>query len=140
MQVVNHVNPTAAQLHSLAEQAPDGAIHMLNLLKFRETADYGGRAERPVTGREAYMRYGAEVSKLVDALGGRMIYVGEPKALVIGEVEAMWDLVAIAEYPSAAAFVKMATSPEMAAISHHRTAGLEGQLLILLPAGGAAGG
>jgi hypothetical protein len=34
------------------------------------------------------------------------------------------------EYPSRAAFVEIATSPEVAAIGIHRKAGLKGQLLI----------
>ena len=42
----------------------------------------------------------------------------------------MWDAVALAEYPSLAAFQTMALSPEMQAIEHHRKAGLAGQLNI----------
>jgi hypothetical protein len=34
------------------------------------------------------------------------------------------------EYPSTAAFAKIATSPEVAKIGVHRAAGLAGQLLI----------
>jgi hypothetical protein len=37
-------------------------------------------------------------------------------------------MVALAEYPSLAAFRTMALSPEMQAIEHHRKAGLAGQL------------
>ena len=55
---------------------------------------------------------------------------GEVTGLMIGEVEALWDMVALAEYPSLAAFREMAMSPEMAAIEHHRKAGLAGQLNI----------
>ncbi len=47
-------------------------------------------------------------------------------------------MVALAEYPSLAAFRAMALSPEMHAIEHHRTAGLAGQLNIRTrPAPGA---
>ena len=64
------------------------------------------------------------------ALGGAMRYSGEVTGLMIGEVEDLWDLVALVEYPSLAAFRDMAMGPEMAAIEHHRKAGLAGQLNI----------
>jgi uncharacterized protein (DUF1330 family) len=50
--------------------------------------------------------------------------------LLLGEVEELWDMAALAEYPSLAAFRAMATSPEYQAIEHHRRAGLAGQLNI----------
>jgi uncharacterized protein (DUF1330 family) len=83
-----------------------------------------------MSGAEAYGIYGVEVAKLVHALGGRVRYSGRVTGLILGDVEEMWDAVALAEYPSLAAFQKMATSPEYHAIEHHRTAGLAGQLNI----------
>ena len=83
-----------------------------------------------MTGAEAYNLYGVEVSKLVHALGGRVRYSGKVTGLILGEVEDLWDAVALAEYPSLAAFQQMATSEEYRAIEHHRTAGLAGQLNI----------
>jgi uncharacterized protein (DUF1330 family) len=50
--------------------------------------------------------------------------------LLIGEVEELWDMVALAEYPSLAAMQAMIASPEYQAIEHHRKAGLAGQLNI----------
>jgi uncharacterized protein (DUF1330 family) len=83
-----------------------------------------------LTGAEAYARYGEEVRKLVEGLGGRVRYSGEVTGLLLGQVEELWDMVALAEYPSLAAFRAMAMSPEMHAIEHHRNAGLAGQLNI----------
>jgi uncharacterized protein (DUF1330 family) len=51
--------------------------------------------------------------------------------LVIGEVEELWDAVAIVEYPSKATFQQLVMSPEVQAIEVHREAGFAGQLLIL---------
>ncbi len=65
-----------------------------------------------------------------EALGGKMRYSGQVTGLMIGEVEELWDMVALAEYPSLAAFREMAMSPKMGAIEHHRKAGLAGQLNI----------
>jgi hypothetical protein len=50
--------------------------------------------------------------------------------LVIGQVGDLWDTCVLVEYPSAAAFAAIVTSPEIAEVGVHRAAGLEGQLLI----------
>lgn len=131
MQVVNAVMPTPAQIGALAATAGEGPITMLNLLKFKAQAAYEGASEPPMSGREAYMRYGEEVQRLVAAVGGRVIFNGRVAAQAIGDVEDQWDAVALVEYPSAASFVSMAMSEPMQKIAHHRKAGLEGQLLIM---------
>ena len=68
------------------------------------------------------------MAKLVEGLGGRIRYSGQVTGLMLGEVGELWDAVALAEYPSLAAFQAMATSPKYQAIEHHRIAGLAGQL------------
>jgi uncharacterized protein (DUF1330 family) len=139
MKVENQVYPTFEQLMPLRDDGDGGAIAMVNLLKFREKAVYSdGRAD-DVSGREAYMRYVVEMRSIVEAAGGRILFSGEVKGLIIGEVEELWDAVGIAEYPSRAAFHRIATSAEVQAIGVHREAGLAGQLLILT-VGGLLGG
>lgn len=131
MKVVNAVYPSAEQLGALAGSADTGPIAMLNLLKFRERAHYAdGRAD-DVSGREAYLRYATEMRRIVERDGGRFLFGGSVRGLVVGEVEEVWDDVGIVEYPSAAGFVAIATSPEVQAIGVHREAGLAGQLLIM---------
>jgi len=130
MDVKNAVYPDPAQIKDFFGAPEDGPFVMVNLLKFKVKAEYPDGAEPELSGREAYDRYGAEVSKLVIALGGKIRYSGAVTGLMLGEVEDLWDAVALAEYPSLAAFQAMATSPEYRAIEHHRTAGLAGQLNI----------
>jgi uncharacterized protein (DUF1330 family) len=108
----------------------DGPFVMVNLLKFKPFAEYPDGSDAQLSGREAYARYGVEVRKLIEGLGGRVRFSGAVSGLLLGEVEELWDVVALAEYPSLAAFRSMATSPEMHAIEHHRLAGLAGQLNI----------
>ena len=50
------------------------------------------------------MRYGAEMRKIVGRAGGRLLFAGRVDGLVIGEVEELWDAVAVVEYPSRAKF------------------------------------
>jgi uncharacterized protein (DUF1330 family) len=130
MKVVNAVYPAPEQAQAFFGAAEDGPFVMVNLLKFKPRAEYDDGSDTHLTGREAYFRYGEAVRELVEALGGSIRYAGAVTGLMIGEVEALWDEVALAEYPSLAAFQAMARSPQMQAIEPHRRAGLAGQLNI----------
>jgi uncharacterized protein (DUF1330 family) len=130
MDVANAVMPDMAQAQAFFGGAEDGPFVMVNLLKFKPRAEYEDGSDAHLSGAEAYARYGEEVRKLVEGLGGRVRYSGEVTGLLLGQVEDLWDMVALAEYPSLAAFRAMAMSPEMHAIEHHRKAGLAGQLNI----------
>ena len=130
MQVVNAVMPDLQQAGEFFASPEDGPFVMVNLLKFKARAEYEDGSDAGLSGQQAYARYGEEVRKLVERLGGRIRYSGAVTGLLLGEVEELWDMVALAEYPSLAAFRAMATSPEMHAIEHHRKAGLAGQLNI----------
>ena len=129
MEVVNHVMPNMARAMAFFGAPEDGPFVMVNLLKFHDRAQYDD-GDRGLSGVEAYMLYGEGVRKLVEGLGGKVRYQGRVTDLMIGEVEELWDVVALAEYPSLEAFRNMAMSPEMHAIEHHRKAGLAGQLNI----------
>jgi len=131
MKVENAIYPTADGIQALARDSSSAKIAMLNLLKFREKAVYkDGRAD-DITGREAYQRYSNAMTKIVEREGGRILFTGRIAGLVIGEVNGVWDVAAIMEYPSRAAFQRIVTLPEVQEISVHREAGLEGQLLIM---------
>lgn len=130
MKVENAVMPPMQQAMAFFGGAEDGPFVMVNLLKFKPKAEYADGSEPDLSGAEAYARYGEAVRKLVEGLGGKVRYSGDVTGLLLGEVEDLWDMVALAEYPSLAAFRAMAMSPEMQAIEHHRKAGLAGQLNI----------
>ncbi len=130
MEVVNAVYPKPAQIAALMAQDSTAPIVMVNLLKFRTTAQYSDGRPCALSGREAYMLYGEKMAALVAAQGGRMMHSARVETLVIGEVGELWDAVALVEYPSAKAFVAIATSAEVNEIGVHRAAGLAGQLLI----------
>ena len=130
MKVENAVMPQPQQAMDFFGGQEDGPFVMVNLLKFKPMAEYDDGSDAHLTGAEAYFRYGEEVRKLVEGLGGRIRYQGRVTGLLLGDVEELWDVVALAEYPSLEAFRKMALSPAMHAIEHHRKAGLAGQLNI----------
>ncbi len=131
MQVQNDVYPTdPAQLQALMEKGPSGPIFMVNLLKFKDKAEYEDGRETTLSGREAYNIYGRAVTALLPTFGGRAVFAADVTFLSLGRVEELWDEIAIAAYPERGAMVRMSMSPEWREISVHRTAGLKGQLNI----------
>jgi uncharacterized protein (DUF1330 family) len=130
MNVENALYPTQPQIAGLMAETSKKPIVMLNLLKFREKAQYADGRASDLSGREAYMLYGAAMQKLVTREGGRFLFTGAVSSLAIGVADELWDVTALVEYPSAADFARIATSPEVAEIGVHRAAGLAGQLLI----------
>jgi uncharacterized protein (DUF1330 family) len=128
--VENQLYPTASRVEALMADDSGRPVVMVNLLKFRTKAVYPDGRSTDLTGRQAYDLYGAAMQKVVEKNGGRLLFGGDVASLVIGEVGDLWDTCVLVQYPSAAAFAAIVTSPEVAEIGVHRAAGLEGQLLI----------
>jgi uncharacterized protein (DUF1330 family) len=119
--------PTRQQLEALLASPDAGPVVMLNLLRFKERAT---APDEGASGQEAYQRYADAMRGIVEARGGRILWMGSVGGQVIGQGAEGFHMAALVEYPSRRAFVAIATSPEVAAIGVHRAAGLEGQWLI----------
>lgn len=130
MKVENKVNPNADQMAGFMDSSVEGPIAMVNLLKYKEKAEYSDERETELSGVEAYGIYAQGVAKTLAMVGGKMLFFGNVSRLMLGEVEELWDQVAIAQYPSRAAMLEMMQLPEYQAIHIHRDAGLAGQLNI----------
>ncbi|MGY8804471.1 MAG: DUF1330 domain-containing protein [bacterium] len=128
MEVINRVTPNEDQIKGFLEPGPDGPIYMVNLLRFKDKAEYADGRETDLTGEQAYALYGQEVLKLLPKFGGGGMFNVSVERLMLGEVEDLWDKVAIAMYPSRTAMFDMMRSEEMQVIGQHRAAGLAGQL------------
>ncbi|MDG1986435.1 MAG: DUF1330 domain-containing protein [Halieaceae bacterium] len=125
----NKLSPTEEQIEEFL--TPLGRpIHMLNLLKFREKSSYPDGKDRHLSGREAYARYTKEAAKILHEMGGKIEFVADISRLMLGDVEELWDAVAIASYPSRETMLKMIQSDAYQSIHIHREAGLAGQLNI----------
>src|SRR5581483_8641235 len=98
--VLNTVIPDPAVAGAFFASPDDGAFVMVNLLKAKERAEYADGRDAHLSGREAYERYGVEVRRLVEGLGGRIVFSGAVTGLLLGQVEELWDAVALVEYPS----------------------------------------
>ena len=130
MEYQNALEPNEEQIADFLAPGDNQPIYMLNLLKYKDKAAYADGRETDLSGREAYQTYGVGVTQTLAAAGGSIVFSGKVARLILGEVEDLWDDVAIAMYPSRAAMLTMISSPEYQAIAVHREAGLAGQLNI----------
>jgi len=70
------IDPTADQVRAFRDAGPDGPVVMLNLLKFRDQANYPAASPHaPCSGAEAYRRY---QTAFVEAVGDvtKGLYLG----------------------------------------------------------------
>lgn len=135
------VNPTPEQLRAMVDKGPDGAIVMVNLLKYREKAAYAAdraEARQNLSGLEAYRRYGAKALQCVTETGGGIVWSGQQALVFIGGAEQDWDEVICVRYPSRQAFLEMIARPDYLAATYHRDAGLARTALLCCKAGMAA--
>ena len=135
------VAPTPEQLRTMIDEGPDGPIVMVNLLKYREKADYAAdcaEAKENASGLEAYRRYGAVALKCVGEAGGGLVWGGAQALVFIGGSEQDWDEVICVRYPSRQAFLQMVSRPDYLAATYHRDAGLARTALLCCKAGTAA--
>lgn len=139
MHVDNAINPEPIQAQTFFGGDVNGPMVMVNLLTFKEKAEYLDGRDPDLSGREAYMRYGAAVTECLKQVGGRALFGAEVTGLMLGQVEELWDMVALAYYPSPQALLQMVALPEYQAIEIHRHAGLKGQLNIRTSVNGIPG-
>tara|TARA_Y100000817_G_scaffold102447_1_gene80173 strand:+ start:2455 stop:2871 length:417 start_codon:yes stop_codon:yes gene_type:complete len=130
MKVENKVMPNEKQMEEFLEEGHDEPIFMVNLLKFKDRAEYPDKRESNLSGKEAFAIYSKEVVGHLEKVGGKPIFGSEVTRLMLGEVEDLWDQVAIAMYPNRKAMLKMISDPDYIKSAQHRVAGLAGQLNI----------
>jgi uncharacterized protein (DUF1330 family) len=119
------ITPNKQQFIELMEAPDEVPVVMLNLLKFKEKADGAGGS-----GESEYNKYGLEVVQMVEARGGKVLWMGRADQILIGDPEETWDAVALVQYPSRKDFIEMVSSPEYDSAHEHRESGLERTVLI----------
>ena len=81
-------------------------------MKCKEKAEYPDGRETDLTGAEAYGIYGQEVVGHLAKVGGAPMFSAAVERLMLGEVEELWDMTAIAMYPSRKAMREMISAPD----------------------------
>jgi uncharacterized protein (DUF1330 family) len=113
-----------------------GEVVMLNLLRFRDVADYSGSPElmpgQPISGAEAYQRYIDHTLPFLRESGGDLVFLGKGGRCLIGAREERWDLVMLVRQKSLSDFIAFASNREYLAGMGHRTAALEDSRLLPL--------
>lgn len=124
----NYIDPERDQFEAFKELPRDKPIMMLNLLRFRDKADYENGRE--ATGAEAYAAYSKESGPIFRCVGGEIIWRGKPELMVIGPADKHWDMIFVARYPTAGAFLEMVTDPDYRiAVKHRQAAVLDSRLI-----------
>lgn len=128
------VEPRAAQRAALDELDPDRPVVMLNLVRFREVADYSERPDlapaAPISGAEAYRRYSQAAQETLTAIGGEVEHFRPCRSTFIGPDDEQWDAMLTVRYPNPAAFKALIDHPTYLEAAVHRTAALVDSRLI----------
>ena len=128
--MMNVRQPTGDQVRALRDRATGQPIAMLNLLKFKDRAQYEDGRITDLSGRDAYKLYAQAFREIMEPRGVSIIYGGDVRGLLIGAGDDLWDEVALIQYPSTQVMLDMLRDETYQAAQQHRAAGLEGQLLI----------
>jgi uncharacterized protein (DUF1330 family) len=131
-----YLDATREAVESFASRSLTGELVMLNLLRFRDTADYSKSPElapeTPISGREAYALYIAHALPHLKATGGDVLFLGEGGNFLIGPAGERWDRVALIHHRTIADFLKFATNKDYLAGAGHRIAALADSRLLPL--------
>lgn len=130
---MSHIDPTRPQFDAFKGLPRDTPIEMLNLVAFRDLANYPGDHELArdgLTGAQAYGLYGKQSAPVLDKVGGSILWRGGFETTLIGPATEAWDAVFIARYPNAATFLSMITDPDYQKAAVHRQAAVKTSRLI----------
>lgn len=133
-----HLEPTDEGVQHLIERAIDGPIVMLNLLRFRDIADYVEHPElasdQPISGRQAYDRYMAHTMPYLTASGGSVDFLGVGGHYFIGPDDERWDMALLVRQDGLDDFFAFASNEGYLEGIGHRSAALaDSRLLPLEP-------
>ena len=119
------IRPNKDQFIELMEAPDEGPVVMLNLLKFKKQAEGSDGS-----GASEYNKYSDAAVQMVEARGGKVLWMGRADQILIGDPTEDWDSVALVQYPSRKDFVEMVSSPDYEKAHEHRESGLERTVLI----------
>ena len=129
-----HIEPSDEAGAAFFGRPPTGPVVMLNLLRYRDVADYSAHPDlappSPVSGRDAYAIYAAHTLPLLSDVGGEVVFSGHSLPFLIGPVDEKWDAVLLVRHQSAEIFLSFAQNEKYLAGVGHRTAALADSRLL----------
>lgn len=137
------IDPSPANFAAFKALPRDEPIHMLNLLRYRELAEYPEGHEhhgKGWSGRRAYEEYGKTSGPIFQRVGGSIVWRGAFQTVVTGPEDMNWDDGFVAQYPGSAAFFEMIKDPDYQLAVVNRTAALVDSRLVRFKPEEAGGG
>ncbi len=111
-----------------------GELVMLNLLKFKPTADYSGfpnlKPKQTITGKEAYQKYMEHTLPYLEEVGGVILFYGRSHSFLIGPDYEKWDAVLLVKQKNKETFLQFASNKGYLEGIGHRVAALEDARLL----------
>ncbi|MDN5213629.1 DUF1330 domain-containing protein [Fulvivirgaceae bacterium BMA12] len=124
-----YLMPTQEAGQKFVMRQIQGHVIMLNLLRFRQTADYAATPElepaTPISGKGAYQRYMDHTLPFLKASGGEIVFMGEGGDYLIGPNDEKWDVVLLVKQHSVDSFLAFESNQDYLKGVGHRTAALE---------------
>ncbi len=109
------------------EPGDDGPVYMVNLMAYKERAEYADGRDTTLSGREADDAY-TPLGPLA-AVGAEVVFASDVVDQFIGE-EPKWDRIAVVRYPTRAAFIAMQEREDFQQAHLHKEAGMAETIVI----------
>ncbi|MDX8365647.1 DUF1330 domain-containing protein [Cytobacillus sp. IB215665] len=131
---IRYIEPSQRAGMRFMQQGYEGSIIMLNLLRFRDIADYTANpelaSEVPISGAEAFNRYIEHTLPFLRESGGEVMFLGDSGEFLIGPEDERWDLVMLIRQSSVQSFLAFSSDQDYLAGIGHRTAAIEDSRLL----------
>lgn len=131
-----YLEPTQAAGRDFIMRGIQGEVVMLNLLRFRQIADYSAAPhlapDTPISGAEAYDLYIAHTLPFLRESGGNLVFLGAGGTYLVGPSDERWDMAMLVRQSSVDSFLAFSGNEDYLAGMGHRTAALEDSRLLPL--------
>ena len=131
-----YLEPTQESGRAFVMRQMPGNVVMLNLMRFREIADYSATPElapsTPISGAAAFQRYIEHTLPYLRETGGDLVFLGSGGPFLIGPEAERWDMMMLVRQTSVESFLAFASHKAYLAGMGHRTAALEDSRLLPL--------
>ena len=133
---MSYLQPTDDAVMKFLSRGIVGPVTMLNLLRFRELADYSGDPQLApavaISGRAAFELYIEHTIPFLRETGGDLVYLGSGGDYLIGPAEEGWDMAMLVRQRSVEDFLAFASHEAYLAGIGHRTAALSDSRILPL--------
>ena len=131
-----YLEPTQDSGRSFMIRGIVGEVVMLNLLRFREIADYSAtpdlKPDKPISGAAAYELYIEHTLPHLRESGGDVEFIGDGGAYLIGPADAHWDVAMLVRHRSVETFMSFASNEAYLGGMGHRLAAISDSRILPL--------